>query len=79
MLGILHLRIYVLNTNTLQVYFWYTKLVYLKSAKLEQLILYLMHFNCEYCTSKCIAEVQLKIYWSILDCAKVELLQVHFR
>ncbi len=44
MLGILHLRIYVLNTNTLQVYFWYTKLVYLKSAKLEQLILYLMHF-----------------------------------
>ncbi len=23
-----------------------TKLVYLKSAKLEQLILYLMHFNC---------------------------------
>ncbi len=23
--------------NTLQFYFWYTKLVYLKSAKLEQL------------------------------------------
>ncbi len=65
MLGILHLRIYVLNTNTLQVYFWYTKLVYLKSDQLEQQILYLMHFNCEYCTSKSIAEVQLKIYWSI--------------
>ncbi len=31
-----------------------------------------MHFNC--------AEVaQLKIYWSIFDCAKVELLQVYFR
>ncbi len=29
-----------------------TKLVYLKSAKLEQIILYLMHFNC--------AEVVLK-------------------
>ncbi len=27
-------------------YFLYTKLVYLKSAKLEQLILYLMHYNC---------------------------------
>ncbi len=39
-------HIYVLNKNTLQLYFWYTKLVYLKSAKLEQLILYLMHFNC---------------------------------
>ncbi len=25
------------------------------------------------------AEVQLKIYWSIFDCAKVELLQVYFR
>ncbi len=39
--------------NTLQLYFWYSKLVYLKFAKLEQLILYLMHFNC--------AEVALKI------------------
>ncbi len=29
-----------------------TKMLYLKSAKLEQLILYLMHFNC--------AEVVLK-------------------
>ncbi len=27
--------------------FWYTKLVYLKSAKVEQLILYLMHFHCQ--------------------------------
>ncbi len=32
--------------------------------------MYLIHFNC--------AEVQLKIYWSIFDCAKVDLLQVHF-
>ncbi len=32
--------------NTLQLYFCYTKLLCLKSAKLEQLILYLMHFNC---------------------------------
>ncbi len=49
MLSILqiHLHIYVLNKNTLlPLYFWYTKLVYLKSAKLEQLILYLIHFNC---------------------------------
>ncbi len=38
--------IYVLDKNTLQLYFWYTKLVFLKSAKLEQLILYLMHFHC---------------------------------
>ncbi len=37
--------IFVRYENTLQFYFWYTKLVYLKSAKLEQLILYLMHFN----------------------------------
>ncbi len=42
----IHLHIYVLNKNTLQLYFWYTKLVYLKSAKLKQLILWLMHFNC---------------------------------
>ncbi len=67
----IHLSIYVLNKNTLQLYFWYTDLVYL-SAKLEQLIMYLMHFNC--------AEVvQLKTYWSIFDCAKVELLQVYVR
>ncbi len=32
--------------NTLQLYFCCTKLVYFKSAKLEQLILFLMHFNC---------------------------------
>ncbi len=53
MLSILqiHLNIYVLN-NTLQMYFWYTKLVYIKSAKLEQLILCLMYFYC--------AEVVLK-------------------
>ncbi len=42
----IYLYIYVLNKNSLQFYFWYTKLVYLKSAKLE-LILYLMHFNCK--------------------------------
>ncbi len=41
-----HLHIYVHNKNTLHLYFWFTKLVYLKSAKLEQLILCLMHFNC---------------------------------
>ncbi len=32
--------------NTLQLSFWYTKLVYLKSTKLEQIILCLMHFSC---------------------------------
>jgi len=31
--------------NKLQLYFWYTKLIYFKSVKLEQLILYLMHFS----------------------------------
>ncbi len=39
--------------SILKIYFTYTKLVYLKSVKLEQLILYLMQFNC--------VEVQLKI------------------
>ncbi len=34
----------------------------LKSAKLDQLILYAMHFNW--------AEVQLKIYWSVFEYAK---------
>ncbi len=48
----IHLLFYVLNKNTLQLYIWYTKLLYLKSTKLEQLILYLMHFSC--------AEVVLK-------------------
>ncbi len=48
--------------------------LYLKSAKLEQQILCLMHF-----VWKCSAEVQLKIYWSIFDCAKVELLQVNLQ
>ncbi len=45
MLSILYINvhIYVLNKNILQLYFWYTKLV--KSAKLEQLTLYLIHFN----------------------------------
>ncbi len=45
MLSILQIywHIYVLDKNTLKLYFWYTKLLYLKSAKLEQLIL---HFNC---------------------------------
>ncbi len=48
MLSILqmNLHIYVFNKNTLQLYFRHTKLVYLKSAKLEQLLLYLMQFNC---------------------------------
>ncbi len=41
----IHLHIYVCNKNTLQLYFWYTKLQNLKK-KLDQLILYLMHFNC---------------------------------
>ncbi len=49
----MHLHISVLNKNTLQLYFWYNNLlVYLKSAKSEQLILYFMHFNG--------VEVQLK-------------------
>ncbi len=54
MLSILqiHLDMYVLNKNPLQLYFSIaTKLVNLKSAKLE-LILYSVHFNC--------AEVVLK-------------------
>ncbi len=46
--------------------------VNLKSEKLEQIILNLIHFNC-------VEIVQLKIHWSIFDCAKVELLQVYFR
>ncbi len=58
---------YVLNKNNQQLYFWYR--AYLKSAKLEQQLLYL---NTKVCESS--AEVQLKIYWSIFDCAKVELL-----
>ncbi len=41
----------VLNKKKTQLQFWYTKLVYLQ-GKLEQLILYLMPFNC--------AEVVLK-------------------
>ncbi len=35
----IHFHIYVLNKNTMQLYFWYIELVYLKSDKLEQLIL----------------------------------------
>jgi len=50
--------------NTLQLYF---------CAKLEQLILYLIHL------SRNSSEVQLKIYLSLLDCAKMKLLQVYFR
>ncbi len=48
MLSILqiHWHIYVPNINTLQLYFYYTKTGVLKSVKLKQLILYLMHFNC---------------------------------
>ncbi len=42
----IHLHIYVLNKNTLQLYCWYTKLVNLQSAKLELLIVYLMYFHC---------------------------------
>jgi len=34
----MYLHIYVLNINTLQFHFWYTKVVYLKSAKFEQRI-----------------------------------------
>jgi len=36
---------YVLNINTLQLYFSHNKFKYLKSVKLEQLILFLMHFS----------------------------------
>ncbi len=42
----IHLHIYMLNKNALQLYFWYTILVYFKSAKLEQLVLCLMQINC---------------------------------
>ncbi len=35
---ILHIYISYFIKNTLQLYFWYTKLVYLKSAKLELII-----------------------------------------
>jgi len=42
----------------LELHFWCTKLIYLKSAKLEQLIVYFMHLF------KINAEVQLKIYSS---------------
>ncbi len=75
----IHLYIYVLNKNTLQLYFWYAKQVYLKFAKLEQLILNAL----ELCGSS--AEVQLKIYLSIFDCATIangtiaSILQVHFK
>ncbi len=48
----IHLHFYVLNKNTLQLYFWYTILIHVKSAILEQLMLCLMHFNC--------VEVELK-------------------
>ncbi len=41
----IHLHMYVLQ-NTQQLYFYYTNLVYSGSAKLEQLILCLMHCNC---------------------------------
>ncbi len=37
-------------------------------------MLYLINFN----GSGSSAEVQLKMYWSIFDCAKMELLQVNF-
>ncbi len=40
----IHIHIYMFNRNTLQLYFWHTKAVYLMPAKLEHLILYLMHF-----------------------------------
>jgi len=67
------LYIYVLNINILQLYFWYTKLVYLKSAKV---ILYFMYMKQ---LSRNSAEVQLKIFWTMFDCAEVKLLQVNFR
>ncbi len=56
MLSILqiHLHAYVLNKNTQKLD---TKLVYFKSAKLEQLILCLIHFNW--------AEVVLKWYTEV--------------
>ncbi len=54
----------MLNTHVL--------LVYLKSAKLELLILYLMCFNCALSSAK----VQIKIHY-IFDCAKEEILQIY--
>ncbi len=74
--GIIHTHIL---KNTLQLYFWYTKLVYIKSDKLEQLILYLMLFNC--------AEVMLKsnkiyteVYLLVLKWNYIaSICQVHFK
>ncbi len=72
MLSILqmHLHMYVLNTNTLQLYFYYTKLVYLKSDKLT---LHLMHFNY--------MEVVLKSNWRYTEVYLIVLkwTQVHFK
>ncbi len=42
-----------------------------KSAKLEQLILFLMHFKCSAVYLKVYSNI---VYKSIFDCAKVELL-----
>ncbi len=55
----------------MHLYFWYTRLVYLKT-KMEQQMLCLMHFNC--------AEVVMKSnYRYTLIYVIVELLQVFFR
>ncbi len=40
----IHIHILCLIEIPLQLYFWHTKAVYLMPAKLEHLILYLMHF-----------------------------------
>ncbi len=37
----------------MQLHFWFTKLVYLKYAKFEQLILDLMQFNCAEVVLRC--------------------------
>ncbi len=42
----IRVRIYVLNKNTLQLYFWYTKLVYLKSAKFMTHSVYRLSCSC---------------------------------
>ncbi len=68
MLSILqiHLHMYVLDKNILKLYFWYAKLVYLKLAYFVLKALELWWSS---------AEVQLKIYLSIFNHAKVGLLQ----
>ncbi len=70
---------YVLKKNTLQLYFWYTKLVYIKSDKLEQLILYLMRFNCAEVVLKS-NKIYTEVYLLVLKWNYIaSICQVHFK